>query len=538
MQASNSSHLRQSGAHPTDSAEPVSAQAHAQPRLAIRALAVLAALGILGLSLVNLTAFPRPWFDEGSHLHVPKSIVMFGRYADYSSEGFRYYGPSIGIGPTVMLPVAAAFRLFGIGLIQARLVMIAYLLVAIAAMFGLARAIGGARMAWLAGAILVGSQAINLLEWGRQMVGEVPALAFLALGWLAWLKAEQATRARTLVLAGVSFGLAAVTKSQTALILIPTLFVTWLANLIFYRRLPQRYFLIPLIITVACFGAWQVIALAFLGPGTLAENLDLLRQFSSGAAFVFSPKLIAQSAKNLLGFDVFAGWLAPILVYGLTISLRRSADGQRWGNLMIFVMGGLAWYVFASISWLRYAFAPLAMAALVAARLIDDLLVRFDPRPRAWWAALQRGDFRAAIAPAALAVFALMSLAPLGLTARQIVDPPEPSALQVADYLNANVSREALIETWEPELGFLTDHRYHFPPHILLDTAVRSVWLDGPAPAERYDFTAESPDYLVVGAFAEYTGMYPLDRLAGRFQLIASFGAYDVYAAASTSVLP
>lgn len=91
----------------------------------------------------NLTRFPAPWFDSGSHLHVPKTLVKYGVYADISSEGFRYYGPTIGVGPTVMLPIAAAFKLFGIGLLQARLVMALYLLAAIYAFYRLVEHLGG-----------------------------------------------------------------------------------------------------------------------------------------------------------------------------------------------------------------------------------------------------------------------------------------------------------------------------------------------------------------------------------------------------------
>jgi hypothetical protein len=505
-------------------------------RLNIRAAHVLAALAILFLALFNLGRFPAPWFDEGSHLHVPKTLVRFGVYADYGSEGFRYYGPSIGIGPTVMLPVAAAFKVFGIGLLQARLVMVAYLLAAIAAFFGLARAIGGARLAWFAAAILIGSQGINLLEWGRQMVGEVPALALMAGGWLLWVRAEENPSLRGLLPAGTLMGLAAVTKSQTALILVPTLFVAWLANWLYYRRLPHRYFLVPLLLTGGAYAAWQFIALALLGPGTLGENLALLQKFSAGAAFVFSPNLIVQSARNLLGPDVFAGWMIPVLVYGVAVSLRRSADGQRWGSVMIFVLGGLAWYVFASISWLRYAFAPLAMAALVAARLLDDVLGRFDGHPRAWWARLQQGELRATVAPIALIGFVLMSLMPLALTARNIVSPPPPAAQEIANYLDANIPKDALIETWEPELGFLTDHNYHFPPHALLDTAVRHVWLGGPAPADQYDFKAESPDYVIQGAFSDYAGLYAPETLSPDYELVTRIGAYRIYARSKAGV--
>ena len=490
----------------------------------------LAIAAILALAFINLTSFPVPWFDEGSHLHVPKAVVRHGVYADYSSEGFRYYGPSIGIGPTVMLPIAAAFKVFGIGLLQARLVMAGYLVLAIAAFFILARATGGARMAWLAVAILVGSRAIGLLESGRQVLGEIPALAYLSLGWFFWVKADARSNPSALLAAGALFGLAAVTKSQFALILIPTLCVAWLANLLFYRRLPHRYFLLPLAVAGGFFAIWQVIALAFLGPGTLPENLALLRQFSSGAAFVFSPDLIKRSINLLLDFDVFGGWIIAVLIYGMVLALRRTGDGQRWGNIMIFVVGGLVWYVFASISWLRYAFAPLSFVALVTAKLIDDLLDRVDMRPRAWWAGVQQGSLRAALAAIALVAFATMSLAPLALTARNIIGPPPPYAQQTAGYLEAHIPRDALIETWEPELGFLTDHNYHFPPHALLDAAVRHVWLGGPSPDDIYDFGDLSPDYVITGVFSQYAGLYAIDRLEPDYQLVSSFGPYNIYA--------
>src|SRR3954470_24122176 len=74
--------------------------------------------GTLLLALTNLTYAPITWFDEGSHLHVPKTLIQHGVYADISSEGYRYYGPTIGIGPTIMLPVALVFKLFGVGLEQ------------------------------------------------------------------------------------------------------------------------------------------------------------------------------------------------------------------------------------------------------------------------------------------------------------------------------------------------------------------------------------------------------------------------------------
>src|SRR5689334_419348 len=78
----------------------------------------IAAGAVAFLALYHLSAYPLTWFDEGSHLHVPKTLLRHGVYADYSSDGYRYFGPTLGVGPTVLLPVAAVFRLFGVGLLQ------------------------------------------------------------------------------------------------------------------------------------------------------------------------------------------------------------------------------------------------------------------------------------------------------------------------------------------------------------------------------------------------------------------------------------
>src|SRR5512134_3242270 len=86
-------------------------------------LAALIGLALF-LALVNLPYAPSTWFDEGSHLHVPKTLVQHGVYADISSEGYRYYGPTVGVGPTVMLPVALVFKFFGVGLAQGRSVIV------------------------------------------------------------------------------------------------------------------------------------------------------------------------------------------------------------------------------------------------------------------------------------------------------------------------------------------------------------------------------------------------------------------------------
>ncbi len=496
---------------------------------------------LLFLALYNLTDYPLTWFDEGSHLHVPKTLVRFGVYADYSSDGFRYYGPTVGVGPTVMLPIAAVFRIFGIGLLQARLVMAVYLLAAVYAFYRLARGLGGYGFAIAATALLVTSRGVSLLEYGRQVMGEVPGLFFLIVGLSVWFKVWESVDRKRLLLAGALLGLATVTKNQYLLVLIPALGLMWLANLTYYRALPQRAFLIPGIVAMTCFLLWQVYMLIYLGPTTASENLKMLREQTAGAAMVFSPNLMKESIKYLLSLEVQMGAIVPVLAYGFFTALPRSREGLRWGTLLGLVAVNLSWYVAASVSWPRYAFPGLSIASLFAARFFRDMTNSFQFGGKSLWEDLRRGQVtpqKEALRWAALLWLILMIGRPLAYYVRQIASPPFNAPAAMAAYLEEHVPHDSLIETWEQEMGFLTDHNYHFPPAALLNIAVRHIWLGEHAPAEWYDFRQHvSPDYVLVGPFARWVSLYPAEVLAEEYQLVTTVESswtliyYELYAA-------
>ena len=331
---------------------------------------VLAVAVVIFLVMWNLTSYPLTWFDEGLHLHVPKTLVRFGVYADYSSEGFRYYGPTIGVGPTVMLPIATVFRLFGVGLLRARLVMALYLLATIYVFYRLARQLGEPRFAWLATVLLITSRGVGLLLYGRQVLGEVPGLFFLLVGLWIWFAAWERAGWRRLVLVGFLLGLAMITKYQYLLFLAPTLVLAWLANLAYYRIAPHRLFILPGLVAGVCFALWQGYMILYLGPATANENLAMLREATSGAAMSFSPRLMQQSLNILISLSVYVGSLLPALAYGFFLVLPRRREGQQWGILLVLIVANLGWYVVASIGWWRYTFLGLALAEPVCGPLL------------------------------------------------------------------------------------------------------------------------------------------------------------------------
>ncbi len=200
-------------------------------------------------------------------------------------------------------------------------------------------------------------------------------------------------------------------------------------NLLWFKR-PQRLFLIPGIVTAAIFGAWQLFTLVYLGPATIGENLASLREFTAGAAAVFSQELMLRSLSELFSAKSFLWLLFPVLGYSLYWLARPHgvmAEAQllqacgffscqdrrhQLAILYALVIINLLWYVVASVSWLRYAFVGLAFATFFVALTFANLTANFERcpalagdqsrRPTLAWlcrtgaAALTGGDHRGA----------------------------------------------------------------------------------------------------------------------------------------------
>jgi len=490
---------------------------------------IFGALAVYFLVFHNLTRFPAPWFDEGSHLHVPKTLVKYGVYADISSEGFRYYGPTIGVGPTVMLPIAAMFKVFGVGLLQARIVMAFYLLAAVYVFYRLVDQLAGRWVAWIALALILSSRSVLILDYGRQLLGEVPGFFFILLAIYLWFSKWNENDWKRLALIGLLFGLAMITKYQYLLFLAPTLILSWLLDIFYYKTSSHRNFLVTGIIAAGSFGVWQLLTLQYLGPSTAMENLALLRASAEGAAFNFNLTQLAGNFGELTSRAVYLGALVPALIYGLFISLPRTRDGQKWSVIFLLVALNLVWYVVASIGWIRYAFLGLTLSSTFIARLFSEITdgFKFD-----WDAGWFRSLFEIRNAPKFAVTLWLLAIImiPLAKTVLEIAAPGPAYAQQMSAYLDANVAQDAVIETWDPEMGFLTDHNYHYPPNALLAVAVDQVYYGGEPVKNRYDFVqTEHPDYLLAGEFSKWTEIYPLGELTDEYKLVQTFGDYDLF---------
>ncbi len=299
--------------------------------------------------------------------------------------------------------------------------------------------------------------------------------------------------------------------------------------------MPQRTFIVPGLTLGAFFAVWQVFVVVFLGPGTASANLGMYREATASAAAVFSPALMALAVRWLLSPSVYLAILPAVLVYGGMLALPREQHGQRWGLLVLMIGINLTWYVVASVGWVRYAFLGVALSALFVARFFSDLTDDFQVDWGVLWSGwrTEAARWRVAALRAVMAAWcAVMIALPLAQSVKDVLLPPFNAPMAMAAYMNAHVPRQALVETWEPEMGFLTDHNYHFPPQVLLYRAVSYVWAGGPPPAGEYTFVqTQKPAYILVGNFARGTDMYPAAWL-GDYVLETQIGGYQLYARA------
>jgi 4-amino-4-deoxy-L-arabinose transferase-like glycosyltransferase len=333
---------------------------------------LLLLVGALVLACYNLGQSPRTWQDEGGTLSIARTLVEDGVYAIRSSDGYQTFGSVQSVGPTVILPIALSFKLFGVGLIQGRLVMAAWLVFTIIACYALGRELFGVRTAIVAVLLMLGFP-LGILEHGRQALGEIPALGLFLSGCLAWAWAERNKQYQYYLVTGVLFGLSMITKSQYAPMIFGTLGICFLLNIFYYKRDIKSIIVIGSI-ALAWFLAWFGWQMWYFGSITFQENLSKLRALAS-VTMGLNPRNTITALKYIFGpvsnhFYYFFGF--PAMIYTLIQCVRRNRETTVLVSLLIFtilcLIYNLVWVPPAPI----YALAPMAVSALLVAKLWND----------------------------------------------------------------------------------------------------------------------------------------------------------------------
>lgn len=491
---------------------------------------VAAGVGILlllGLMLFRQPLFPAPWFDEGLNVSTAATLAREGVYALPNSDGPRLMDPAIQTGPTVLVPIALVYRLFGVGIMPARLVMVAFALLALVAYGLLARRLVGATAALLAvGLLLVGSRQeyTSFVIVGRQVLGEVPALGYYALGLLIWFHVVEQPQRRIpgLVLSGLSWGIAMVTKSQILLLWPVCLGLLLLLDWFYYQRAGKLAFIIPGVVMVACVLAWYAAQYAMIGPERFHANSAVLREGFALHIVGVNPNHWRNAVSTIWQTGWWI-WGVPGIIWGLWQARQRSSRGFRHAVGLALPVIGACWFAALSVGWGRYAFYPMVLSVIWTAGLLADLW-----RGRLGFAGWSGWRIVAG------ALVLLYVAANGGLLVRNLVAPSDTGYLAMQAYLRTEVPADAVIETWAWEMMAIPQPIHH-PPTEITNLVTDYIWSRREKPPTGlYNAYEGNPTYILHNTFSMWTGIYD-EALSdeGNATHIVTFGSYELYAVQS-----
>jgi 4-amino-4-deoxy-L-arabinose transferase-like glycosyltransferase len=486
------------------------------------ALVTLCAVLTLALTW-NLSAYPAPWFDEGHHIAAAATLARHGVYGAPQAGAIVPFDPAVLVGPPIILPVAASFAVFGVGVLQARIVMVLFALCAAWVLWRTARHLVGDRAALLAMAVVVAGTPepfASFVFMGRHMVGEVPALGFFLAGLLLLPagRDEGPASAWRLTLSGLAFGAAMLTKGQLLFVGGAALGLAWVLDRVYYRQRPWFEVPVALAVGVGCVGAWQLIQYVALDPAQFAEHTAVLRSGLTVQIFAFDP-IFWRNAAGALWRSGFLVWGAVGVVWAVRRARVQDASGHAHARLAALALLGLCWFAMLSVGWARYALYPTVLLPIWTS---DALL--------SWWDRFRR-DGRATPAwrVAAVAVLAMALLWQARVWTAHVLAPPETGFVAMRDFVRREVPPDAMVESWEWEFMAEPHPRFSRPGVDVMFEVTRYVMRQQPAPSDLYDPLARRPDYLLQGPFGGWTGIYRELIERPTTGVVAHFGSYRLY---------
>ena len=505
---------------------------HRLPRQLFRLTIITLVLG--AALLIDLDRLPALWWDEGWTMNVARTWVEQGHYAQLLNG--QPAPPGLSAAFPSVLSVALSFKLFGIGAWQARLPSVIYTLIALGLLYWLGKRWFDHVVAITAiGLLLITSTDpfVSPIFMGRQVLAEPIMLACLLGGYVCLGLALAGGRWRLLTLLGAIglFALGLIAKAQ------PLPF--WIVSL-----------MLPLIVTVVArqwskaamlaltwFGAYLAMQRGAIGLWTWLQPIASppipgLMDITA-AVFVPQVRLTVVALTLQMALPTVIGLIAYGWPWLRAWRSPRSPAVRDVVRLMLFGFAAswLAWYVLLSRGAPRYAMPGLFVGSLFAAVVVVKAIGRVR----------QRGHVRLAVVASWVLISVLIAMVVLNLTwvvglLRANVYPGV-AAQDAAEYVNQQAPADALVETYESEVMFYLQRRYHFPPdetHVelvlqQLDEYNQSQAVSTSDLHVNYDPLAADPDYLIVGPpdnlwYAPYATVLN----SGAFRLVFTAGRYQV----------
>ena len=492
-------------------------------------LGIFILISIAGL--YNLERVPSPWWDEGWTLNTARNWVELGHYGQLNNGEQR--DPGLSASFPIVAPIALSFRLFGVGAWQGRLPSVFYLFSSLILMFLLANklynrsiAIGTLFLLFL----LSGPAQLHPLTMGRTVLAEIPMLFYLLAGYSFLLLALRKS-VWWILAAALLWGIAINTKAQT----LPF----WLASLCLPLGVTiiKRWWLQASYLTAGLLLAYLVsIGLKYLTKFMLPELISAspIPGLVQVVAMVLEPRVrvIAITAVLTIGLPTLCGFLYTAWRTYPTFREQTYPDAAEILRLALlgFVGSWMLWYITLALNIDRYLFPAVFVGSIFTSAFLYDLTFHFNfnktfrNASAIFFRSRKRHNFGA--------IFALLLLILLLPFSVQYIislySSPGISVAEVTQYIEDMTKEDDLIETYESELFFMLDRRYHYPPDEI-DVQIISREFIGNDVIYDYDPLEADPDFLVIGQFARISKIYDQVLTEGEFQFVASIQDYDVY---------
>ncbi len=299
--------------------------------------------------LINLTTKPPLWFDEALNIEIAHNFLLFQKLNILVAPGvfaeYPYMMSTSGYALTV--PLAGFFKIFGFGLFQARFFMMLWLLIAIAAIYLVARSFFGNLTAIFAASL--SATFAPFYSNGLTVMGEIPGFVFLLCGLFSLAKKEN------YLLTGLFFGLAVATKPSIYLLLLPAFFI--------YVFILKR----NIIGRLAKFVLGSIAPILLYAFIVIPHALSLIREWLKAFKYYQNPygqsvSLWANVSKNFykIPFEstlIYLIFLIAMIFIAFWYGKKYFSDPQKKMALISSLYGFLIFlYFLRSPGWFRYLF--------------------------------------------------------------------------------------------------------------------------------------------------------------------------------------
>ena len=225
----------------------------------------------LFFSAYKLTESPPIWFDEANYIQVAINFMdQFEQTIQVAPEELLP-ATYLTAGYPLLYPLSLSFKYFGIGLLQARIVMLIFIIALVLMSYLLIRKLFGFKIAMWSSLLLATFP--PLYGHGKNVMGEIPGIFFLILFFYTIYKIEAKNYKNSIyyILAGLSAGLC-ISSKPVFIILLPAIFLALIVcrkKINFYWQ-SFFYFLLAFLVPMAI-----RIALQYQEIQNLNESLSL-----------------------------------------------------------------------------------------------------------------------------------------------------------------------------------------------------------------------------------------------------------------------